>query len=590
MTASASSIKPSYTLAFSVLDKIHFGLLEYDYRVMRYVLSTNLVQYPSGGFIRSYSAALIDPTGNFLLAGTTTGEVVIFNIVDNTQHQNMERQVPRNVVFRTALLVARNGIRTITFDKRSSGPNGRLCFCIGGGDGYLRLLRVWDMDWIVDSSVGAGPHAVCSVSQSASGNYFLVSTQGGSLFCVALNGDDTRLSLIESSHTGPVFSSALVASSSESYISIGSDGFLLMRNLNDYSILWRAQTPPEITPMCVCALASFNAPGNGPNARLGIPCDIYTGMSDGSLQMYTVSTPVNTVLDSEGNFVNDGGQNVPIWKTIAHRNGVTCMSGNRAVVVTGGGDGRVNIWSRASRDLIISFSDHSRPLMSVFFDYKYPELLYSASSDRVLNQYNLRSERRVRQYIFPPMHSQSCTITSVVQLRHAGSERELVVGTNDGRIFLFDPDIEKSVGTVDLLQLLLDWQKNNPQDPLTMFIPVFESNSSRPVFRVTGLSVSSSGRWLAVSVSCGVVLVLSIPQEDIEAQTRVVDGKLSGRNIVSHQTRDSRSIVSPAVRMQLLSAFSRGTFYTSIQWAPDEKQLIVTSQDSSVSLFNWYLA
>ena len=141
---------------------------------------------------------------------------------------------------------------------------------------------------------------------------------------------------------------------------------------------------------------------------------------------------------------------------MAHRGAVSCVTGNRAIIVTGGPDGRVTVWSRRSHDLLISFNDHTKPVVAVVLDCVNPEILYSVGQDRIVNTYSLRAARRLRLHSMPQPDAVACNFTAMVQLTAPTSERELVCATSDGRVFIYDPAVPDSiVGSVDVLALLV---------------------------------------------------------------------------------------------------------------------------------------
>jgi cilia- and flagella-associated protein 52 len=72
----------SYTIIVSNAHNIFVNYLEFDIGSMQYSIKGNPVQLPSTGLVRNYTCSAIDPNGEFFYAGTTGGEICIFNIAN----------------------------------------------------------------------------------------------------------------------------------------------------------------------------------------------------------------------------------------------------------------------------------------------------------------------------------------------------------------------------------------------------------------------------------------------------------------------------------------------------------------------------
>lgn len=98
---------------------------------MQYILTSKNVQLPSSGLIRTYSTAVIDYRGEYLFAGTTAGEVCIFNIP--------------NCIFKAAIPVCNNGVLSLTMQDQF--------IFVGSGDGRFKKLRGAETKWSLESEI-----------------------------------------------------------------------------------------------------------------------------------------------------------------------------------------------------------------------------------------------------------------------------------------------------------------------------------------------------------------------------------------------------------------------------------------------------
>jgi len=274
------------------------------------------------------------------------------------------------------------------------------------------------------------------------------------------------------------------------------------------------------------------------------------------------------------------------------------MTGNRAVVVTGGPDGRVNVWARRSHDLLLSFNDHAKPLVAVRIDCANPEVLYSVGQDRAVNTYSLRAERRLRVHAMPQAEASACSFVGLAQLTAGESERELLAAASDGRIFLYDPAVpEVCVGCVDVLALLVQRAKAHAApgaapvqgETPEALVPRLRPGQTRADLRIAGIATSPSGRFVAVATQCGRLVVLALPPPGSGAGAGAGAGAVPRLpTFVDHAGKPRTAITSPAAAMGI-AAFhygGRATCYTDVQWAPDERQLVLTSVDACISVVN----
>ena len=631
MTLHPSSRRPAYTLAFTIFDRVHIAALEYDFRAMRYLATVVPSQVPPTGFQRSYTCGTLDSTGHMLVAGTTAGEAAVYALVATPSGTGSTSAAVPTPLFKTALVAAGNGVHALLISKTSIDASGRAALYVGGGDGTLRCFVGRDADWVCTAEARV-PARVVSLSLAASGTWLLVGTATGHIYRVAwatstssstqtqkpslpppsptpislLHGAiaprGTTLSayadVIEAGHTGPVAAAAFHPRMPTALVTVGTDASIRLWDLNDYRSAWAmhaAAAGPHATAVWVaeCGAGSntsnHGGDGKSPLASKGIPCDIFAGFSDGSLRAFFI----------RGGGVESGagpGGRAPseVWRVTAHRGGVTSVTGNRAVVMTGGGDGRVCVWSRETHALLLSFSEHTRGVIGVLVDNASPEIVYSAGSDRIVATYNLRAERRIRTHALPAADSSACTFTAFAQLPIApGSERELLAATSDGRIFLFDPQVpDVHAGAVDVLALLSNYraeivQSGDDASSSLFALPALKPGQARPELKITSIAAAPSARFLALGTACGRLVILSLPAMGA-APPGAFRGPVNAGTFVATSGHVRAALVSQASVMKVIAVFHGRASYSTVAWAPDERQVIATSDDACVAVFNWF--
>jgi hypothetical protein len=112
---------------------VHY--FEYDLRSMHYSLNTQLLKFPSAGLTRTYHDCCLAPTPGELVAGTSVGEMMVFN--------------SDNLVYRAALPISTNGVLSVC----TCGPH----VYVGSGDGKVKKLQGNDQYWsVVDETQLSG--------------------------------------------------------------------------------------------------------------------------------------------------------------------------------------------------------------------------------------------------------------------------------------------------------------------------------------------------------------------------------------------------------------------------------------------------
>jgi WD40 repeat protein len=347
---------------------------------------------------------------------------------------------------------------------------------------------------------------------------------------------------------------------------VSADGTLRVWDLNTYRCSWSAATgsPAGAHPTCV-----WVAGGAAGSAGPGLPCDLYAGFTDGSLRAFTPGSP------------GPGGE---AWRVAAHKGSVTAITGNRAVIVTGGGDGKVSVWSRSGHDLLLSFHEHSKPVLGLLLDCGNVEMVHSLGADKSVHTYSMRGERRLRSHVLPPADAVGTSITCIAQAHGAASEGELLAGTADGRLFVFDGALAGGhAGVRDLLASLVERARSGEGG--VGEVPKAKPGQVRPELRLTALRTSPSGAFLAACTSCGRVLILSLAVQPPTPLTRPMTLPVF---------TDPSGTLRPAIKstlaasLNVLAVFLVRSIFTDIAWTADERQLLATATDASISVYNFY--
>ena len=357
----------SYRLYGGAGDKVLRFSVDFDVGMMKYKLSGEVFKMPASGLARSYAAGAMHAGNNFLVTGSSAGELAVFNV--------------DTMVFRACVPVSCGGLTALVSKELAPGDGVVYCGC---GDGKVKVLRGQDQAWRVESECQfAG--AILGMSLSADARELLVATADGDVFRLdpmTLAPADAEGSgrPFMASHTEPL--NCVAFGDSSEFFAAGADlGQLRVWELSHYSIK-TAIAPSYFKKGAKGALPHVSAvlfssvQGAGPKTLL-------SGWADGFIRCHTV----------EGK---------PLWEiTSAHRDGVSALTASdgltcsRSFVASGGADGVLRLWCTSTRTLLAQFPEHRGAVTGLLLDDAKPHLLHSCSVDKSVVTVDLKSERRV---------------------------------------------------------------------------------------------------------------------------------------------------------------------------------------------------
>jgi WD40 repeat protein len=133
---------PKYSIYTFHAQMVQAHFLEYDIRTMHFSLTTQKFRFPSTGLTRTYYDCCLGPTPGELLAGTSVGELVVFNA--------------EHLLYRAALPIVTGGLLSLACA-------GSFVF-VGAGDGKCKKLQGNDQYWSVVGETQVATPTVSSCS------------------------------------------------------------------------------------------------------------------------------------------------------------------------------------------------------------------------------------------------------------------------------------------------------------------------------------------------------------------------------------------------------------------------------------------
>jgi WD40 repeat protein len=442
--------RPAYEIVMSSpgggpQDDVRHCDLSYDPVRAQWMLNSKAVNMPSGGLSRTYYSAMLSNDNEFMLCGTSVGDMLVFNL--------------KNSVYRASIPVCSYGLISIAVNYDTGDV-----FC-GGGDGTLKKLTGHDMRWELHGETKLDGKIV-SLSIMAGNTEMLAATDRGTQYRVLL--DDLSATIMSTSHTSKINCTAF-GSRPDIFATGDEKGVLKIWDLSDYATIMSVEEGRSSGGSGGSgggrggggrgSGGSGGGGGRGNSENSGITClawiqnsAIIAGFNDSFVRCYDAST---------------GSK---MWEIPnAHKGPITSVAvhtdSRLAFLVTGGEDGGVRVWALKNRELMIQFVEHTKRIASVLVDVKKPNLIHSVSADCSFLTYDLIKERRCVSHMIRSGAFQTAT-------QRLDSEQEIITCDGQGRFLFWDCDYPEPV------QML--------QDP---------AQSS-----TNCIQVSPSGRYIA---SCG---------------------------------------------------------------------------------------
>ena len=270
--------------------------------MMHYALKTELVKFPAAGLQRTYYDCCLAPTPGELIAGTSVGEIMVFNT--------------DNLLYRASLPMGTNGIVSI-------------CTCgnfvyVGSGDGKVKKVQGNDQYWSIVSEAQLSGR-VTSLCTRADGEELLAGTDTATMYSVRC--DTLAAKLLQESSVAALRAVAF-GTRSDLFATVAGDGTVRIVDLSDYSVVARARGP------CGASAVAFAG-----DERL------VTGWEDGAVRIYSALS---------GDLVSQIAK--------CHRGRVTCIAVSSELIFTGGEDGQLRVWSRRTLEFVAQYSEHNKPI------------------------------------------------------------------------------------------------------------------------------------------------------------------------------------------------------------------------------------
>ena len=192
------------------------------------MLSMDNVNMPSGGLARTYYSAMISADKQFMLCGTSVGDMLVFNM--------------NNSVYRASVPVCSSGLISLCVNEESGEV-----YC-GGGDGTLKKLRGNDLRWELCGETMLDGKIV-SLSIMANNVEMLAGTASGTQYRILLH--DLSATIISTSHTNKVTCSSF-GSRSDVFATGDDSGCIKVWDLSDYATIMTLAEKKSGSVNCIC--------------------------------------------------------------------------------------------------------------------------------------------------------------------------------------------------------------------------------------------------------------------------------------------------------------------------------------------------
>lgn len=327
--------------------------------------------WKTGSVKRIYTCVALDEADSRAFCGTTSGDILEFNLLNGMFQQASK------VRFSLGVVTARC-------------EPGAGTLLIGTGDGAVARLSCRDLDV---RGVGELMGGVTSIAPSGDGSTLLAGTDAGNLY--SLDPRTLVPSLLSTAPSLPITDVVFPAATSSLFLT-SSGGEIRLWNSKRCAELLRIQVP-NLTCHCM----AVNGDGTS----------IVSGWSDGKVR----------------SFLPESGK-LQYAIPDAHTDAVTAVAfthdGRR--VVSGGRDGRVRVWgvSGKSQPMEVSFKEHKKEVTSIVVSSNDEEAV-SASADGSCLIWNIKRGTRVNALFSSTIFRTVAYHPDESQLLTAGSDRKV---------------------------------------------------------------------------------------------------------------------------------------------------------------------
>ncbi len=358
----------NYQLATASLNKILIWNLDPE------TGEINKVQVNSGAFIRDYTCLIFSPNGEYLYAGSSSGDISCISV--------------RTFVLQSTFNACTSGVRSICI--LNNGDN----IVVGGGDGTITSFSGSGKEYIDEKRTKIKEGGVTSLSCNKEENRMIAGTTTGDIYII--QSSTLKTALVSQNHVDNVISVAYPLDINDKFATISKDGIVRYWDATDYSIISETKIKSGTTPLCLCFILDI----------------IIIGLSDGGIKS----------IDSQTGEI--------LWEiSQAHRHPITAIAAakNEKFFVSGDQHGELRVWTVKNRNMVQSFKEHRGAISDIVM---FPDDAYmlSSSKDRAIFCWDLRRERRISEH-----NQRMGGVNSVV----LGKDQKTFVSVGSGRQITF---------------------------------------------------------------------------------------------------------------------------------------------------------
>jgi WD40 repeat protein len=397
-----------YSLFCAFNTGVRLCTLSFSIKKLAFELTAQPCQVPGsggrmGGFVRKYQCCSL--IGEDLLCGTSSGDVVIYNVVGG--------------LYRTSLTLAAAGVNAI------ADCSLHQCAFVGGGDGKLRKIAGKEKDWQLYGEIQL-EGAIVSMAMSQDQHQLVILTTAGLMYRMLTA--NMSFTVAAEAPLGGLRDTCLSPERPDLFATVSNDGLLRVWDLNTYSV------------MSYFSLAHGARAGHATDVAFPTACafdpeplHVVCGWSDGRIRCVRASSSKGEVAWTLAN---------------GHRGSVHTVKVCPLYIVSGGEDSVIRIWSRGTKDLVAQLQNHKLPTTGVCIDNTTCSIVHTFSLDMTLLAFDLSKQDTNRNVKGPKqvaMHSYSGCGGFTCATQRPNHEHEMIIGTADGTVLVYDLDYPQPV-------------------------------------------------------------------------------------------------------------------------------------------------